>query len=100
MASSGFPEVIGFPFARIDFYPDILVFSAGRGVPFGRPHWSVARDKIWKIERTQHGVRFYAEGFKDPWVAGSLFPTHFMKKLIEQGIVPEGPVIPSRWNTI
>ena len=95
----GFPWVIGFPFARLDIAADTLTFSAGL-VPFGRPRWTVSRDKVTKIERTQNGVRFYAEGFDNPWVVASLFPNHFLAKLRECGIVPEGPVIPTRWNTI
>jgi hypothetical protein len=97
---NGVPTVIGFPFARLDIEADTLTFSAGHLVPFDRPHWTVSRDRIKKIERTQMGVRFYAEGFRDPWVVASLFPTRFLARLREYGIVPEGPVIPSRWNTI
>ena len=100
MPPSGFPEVVGFPFARIDFYADTLVFSVGRGVPFGRPRWSVDRRKILRVEPTQRGVRFYAEGFKEPWVTASLFPRYFLRKLAQEGIIPEGPVVPTRWNTI
>lgn len=100
MPPSGFPAVVGFPFARIDFRADTLVFSVGRGVPFERPHWSVDKNKIQRIERTQRGVRFYAEGFEHPWVVASLFPRYFLRELAKQGIVPDGPVVPSRWNTI
>ena len=96
----GFPRLIGFPFARLDIDGDTLTFSAGHLVPFGRPQWIVSRDKITKIERTQNGLRFYAEGFDNPWVVASLFPGRFLAKLRECGIVPEGPVTPSKWNSI
>jgi hypothetical protein len=96
----GIPRLIGFPFARLDIAADTLTFSAGHLVPFGRPQWTVSRDKIMKIERAQNGVRFYAEGFDNPWVVASPFRSRFLAKLLECGIVPEGPVIPVRWNTI
>lgn len=96
----GFPEVIGFPFARLDIDDDSLTFSGGRLVPFGRPHWTVRRDQITKLEPTSRGVRFYADGFSTPWVVASLFPRRFLAKLRRHGIVAEGPVVPSRWNTI
>ena len=95
----GFPRLIGFPFARLDIATDTLTFSA-RHMPFGSPRWTVSRAKITKIERTQNGVRFYAEGFDNPWVVASPFTNRFLTKLRECGIVPEGPVIPVRWNTI
>jgi|SRR5579875_1260003 len=97
--ASGFPAVVAFPFARIDFYADALVFSAAWGVPFGRPKWSVDREKIQRVQRTRRGVRFYADGFKDPWVVASLFPKYFLRRLAEQGIVPDDPIVQSRWNT-
>ena len=104
MARSGFPEVIGWPFSRIDIYDDVLVFSVGRGVPFqralGSPDLRVRRDQIRKVERTQRGVRFYADGFEDPWVTASIFAKYFLRRLAENGIVPEGPIVPSRWDTI
>jgi hypothetical protein len=96
----GFPVLIGFPFARLDIEDDTLTFSANRLVPSGRPRWSVRRDKITKIERTQNGLRFYAEGFDNPWVVASLFPSRFLAKLREHGIVAEGPIVPSKWNSI
>ena len=92
--------MIGFPFARLDIHEDTLAFSGGRGLPFGRPRWTVRRDQITKLERTQHGVRFYAEGFDNPWVVASLFPRRFLAKLRQHGIVAEGPVVPSKWNSI
>jgi hypothetical protein len=100
LRDGGFPEVIGFPFARMDIYEDTLAFSGGRGLPFGRPRWTVRRDQILKLERTQHGVRFYADGFDNPWVAASLFPERFLTKLRQHGIVVEGPITPSKWNSI
>lgn len=96
----GFPRLIGFPFARLDIAADTLTFSAGYLVPFSRPRWTVSRDKITKIERTQNGLRFYAEGFDNPWVVASLFPNRFLAKLREFGIVPEGPVTPTKWYSI
>jgi hypothetical protein len=95
----GLPRVIGFPFARVDIEEDTLTFSAGRLVP-GRPQWTVSREKVTKIEQTQNGVRFYAEGFDDPWVTASLFPKRFLAKLRDCGIVPQGPVMPTKWNSI
>jgi hypothetical protein len=92
--------LIGFPFARLDIAADTLTFSTGHSALWGGPQWTVSRDKITKIERTQNGVRFYAEGFDNPWVVASLFPKRFLAKLRECGIVPEGPIIPSKWNTI
>lgn len=100
VAEGGFPDVIGFPFARLEIDEDILTFSAGRAVPFRRPRWTVRRDQITKLERTQHGVRFYAEGFDSPWVVASLFPGRFLAKLSVHGIIAKGPVIPTRWDSI
>lgn len=96
----GFPTLIGYPFARLDIEDDTLTFSAGHFVPFSRPQWSVRRDAITRIERTQNGVRFYAMGFDNPWVIASFFPGRFLTKLRENGIVAEGPPIPSKWNSI
>ena len=96
----GFPEVVGFPFARLDIHGDALPFSGGGLLPFGRPRWTVRRDQVTKLERTQNGVRFYAEGFDNPWVVASLVPKRFLAKLREHGLVVEGQVIPSKWNSI
>ena len=96
----GFPEVIGFPFARIDISEDTLAFSSGRRLPFGRRQWTVRRDQITKLERTQHGVRFYADGIQSPWVVASLFPRRFLAKLRAHGIVADGPVVSSKWDSI
>jgi hypothetical protein len=96
----GPPEVIGFPFARLEIQEDSLSFSGARWLPFGRPHWTISRDKITKVERSRNGVRFYADGIPSPWVAGSLFPRRFLEQLRQHGIVVEGPVVPSKWNTI
>ena len=95
----GFREVIGFPFARLDIDDDSLAFSGPRLLPF-RPRWTVPRDQITTLERTQRGVRFYAQGFDNPWVVASLFPRRFLAKLRQHGIVAQGPVVPSRWNSI
>lgn len=100
LRDGGFVEVIGFPFARLDIDEDTLAFSGSRGLPFGRPLWAVRRDEITRLERTQNGVRFYAEGFDNPWVVASLFPRRFLAKLRQHGIVAEGPVVPSNWNSI
>ncbi len=94
----GFPELIGYPFARLDIYDDRLTFSAARLL--GVPRWTVQRDQITKLERTQKGVRFYAKGFDSPWLVASFFEDRFLGKLREHGIVAEGPVVRSTWTTI
>lgn len=99
-SDGSFPIVIGFPFARLDIDGDNLRFSAGRLVPFHRPRWQVSRSQITKIEHTQQGVRFYAAGFNDPWSVASIFPRHLLRKLSENGIVVDGPIIPTTWNSI
>ena len=93
------PRGIGFPFARIDIDDDGLAFSGVRLPPF-RPRWTVPRDRITALERTQRGVRFCADGFDNPWVVTSLLPRRFLAELRQHGIVAEGPVVPSRWNSI
>ena len=101
VGDSGSPEVIGFPFARLDICGDTLAFFGGHGLPFGRPRWTIRRDQISRLERTQNGVRFYAEGFDSPWVVASLFPHRFLAKLRKHGVVvAEGPIVPSKWNSI
>lgn len=101
MSSGGFPMLIGFPFARLDISEDELTFSAGFIVPFHRPRWTIKRSQISKLERTQGGgVRFYANGNPSPWVIGSLFPKYFVKKLKNNGIVANGPIIPTTWKSI
>jgi hypothetical protein len=94
----GFPVLIGYPFARLDIYDDRLTFSAGRLLSV--PRWTVQRDRITKLERTQRGVRFYAEGFDSPWLVASFFRDSFLDRLREHGIVAEGPIVPSTWTTI
>src|SRR5882757_10029113 len=80
MGLSGFPAVVGWPLARLEIHDEVLVFAVPRFLPFrsitGTPGRTVRRDTIKKIERTQHGVRFYADGFDDPWVIASIFPKH------------------------
>ena len=67
-APGAFPTLIGWPFAWIEVSDQSLTFSAGRLVQFGRPRWQARRDQMTKTERTANGVRFFAEGFRDPWV--------------------------------
>ena len=95
-----FPKLIGFPFAILDIVGDDLEFRAGRGAPFDRPRWKINRSQITKLERTVRGVRFYATGINDPWSIASLFPKYFLRKLAENGIVAEGPIIATTWNTV
>ena len=101
---SGFPAVVGWPLARIEIHDEVLVFAVPRVLPFrsiaGNPCRTVRRDKIKKIERTQYGVRFYADGFEDPWVIASIFPRRLLRRLAENGVVPSGPIVRSRWGTI
>ena len=78
---------------------DSMTFGAGCLVPFHRASWRVQREKVSRVERTHRGVRFYAEGFADPWVAASLFSDRFLRRLRELGIDPEGPPRPSTWTT-
>lgn len=95
------PTLIGWPFAWMEITADSVVFAAGRLVPFGRPRWEMRRVAVTKIERTRGGVRFFAEGFSDPWIAGSLFPRRFFKRLADAGIdIPDGPIVPTGWDTI
>lgn len=95
------PTLIGWPFAWMEITTDSITFSAGRFVPFGRPKWEVRKAALTKLERTRGGVRFIAEGFSDPWIAGSLFLQSFLAKLATAGIViPDGPVVPSGWDKI
>ena len=98
---SGFPRVIGYAFAWTQIERETLTFGSGRAALFGTVRWSVPRDQITRIERTQcGGVRFFAEGRSDPWVIGSLRPRHLLAKLRRHGLEPEGSVVRSRWNTI
>jgi hypothetical protein len=99
-APGAFPTVVGWPFAWIEVGPELLTFSSGRLVPFGRVRWSVRRDDITKVERTQNGLRFYAEGFPDPWVVASMLRGHFLRRLADLGIEAQGAVRPSTWKTI
>ena len=95
----GPPTVIGWPFARVSIKDGQLVFSSSRLVP-GRVSWQVNRSQIQRVEPTEHGVRFYAEGFDGPWIVGSLFPKRLLSKLRKGGVEPSGPVVPTTWNTI
>ena len=97
--SDGPPTVIGWPFAKVSINGDRLVFSSGRFVP-GGVSWRVTRSQIQRVEPTKGGVRFYAEGVDGPWIVGSLFPKHLLSKLRKGGIEPNGPVVPTNWNTV
>lgn len=95
------PTVIGWPFAWIEINADTLTFSAGKLVPFGRPRWAVPKDSLIKIERSSGGLRFYADGISDPWIAGSLFPKRFIRKLVSVGLtVPDDPIVGTKWDSI
>jgi hypothetical protein len=93
-----FPSVVGWPFAWMEITAQSLTFSTGLLLPFSRARWSVRRDAITKIERTQHGVRLYTEEPPDPWVVASLATGRFLRHLAGLGIRPEGPVRPSTWT--
>jgi hypothetical protein len=80
--------------------PETITFSAGKLVPFGRPRWSVQREAITRIERTQNGLRFHGEGLPDPWVVASLMSGRFLRRLAALGIKADGPTRPSTWTTI
>lgn len=99
-APEAFPTVVGWPFAWIESSEECLAFGTGMFAPFRRERWRVERDKISRVERTQGGVRFYAEGFPDPWVTASLFPNRFLRRLRELGIESDGPIQPSTWTKI
>lgn len=99
-AAGAFPTVVGWPFAWMEVSPDSLTFSTGRLVPFSRTRWTVRRDEITQIDRTQHGLRFYAKTFSDPWVVASLAARRFLRSLAELGIEGEGPIQPSTWTTM
>lgn len=96
----GRPVVVGYPFARMEIDGNTLTFTTGRMAIFDRASWSVKRNQIKKIQQTQRGVRFFAEGFDDPWVVASLFTATFLSKLREQKIEPRGIIVPSTWDTI
>jgi hypothetical protein len=66
----------------------------------GKVSWQVSRLQIQRVEPTKGGVRFYAEGVDGPWIVGSLFPKHLLSKLRKGGIEPNGPVVPTTWNTV
>jgi hypothetical protein len=92
--------IVGWPFGWLEVTDSQLTVAAGRLVPFGRPRWSVPREGIARVEPTQRGVRFFTDGFRDPWVVGSLFPGRLRRQLAECGIVPEGPVKRTSWNGV
>lgn len=99
-STGGSPMLISYPFARLEICGDELVFSAKFAAPFSRPKWIVHRSQISKLERTQHGVRFHASGYADPWIAGLLRTKHFLRKLEENGIAVSGPIVPTTWGTV
>jgi hypothetical protein len=95
------PTLIGWPFAWICLDADTITCSAGRLVPFGRPRWTVPRSAITKVERTGGGIRIFCNSLTDPWIVGSLFPNHLIKKLSEAGFeIPEDPVVPTGWDSL
>jgi hypothetical protein len=96
----GPPTTVGWPFAWLEVSEGNLTVAAGRLVPFGRPRWTVPVDRITRVEPTQQAVRFFADGFHDPWVIASLFPNRLLATLARFGIHPEGPTKPSTWNTL
>jgi hypothetical protein len=81
---------------------DSLTFGIGVGrlAPFSRAKWTVQRDDIARIERTQNGVRFYAKNRPDPWVTASVLGGRFLRRLAELEIEAPGPIRPSTWTTI
>jgi hypothetical protein len=64
-APRAFPTLIVWPFAWLEVTPETIL-SAGKLAPIGRPRWSVPREAITTIERTQNGLRFHAEDLPDP----------------------------------
>jgi len=96
----GAPTLIGWPFAWLEISEQELTVAGGRLVPFGRPRWTVPRGRITRVEPTGKGVRFFADGIRDPWVVGSLFPQRLLAQLASLGITPEGPVMPTSRNTV
>jgi len=95
----GPPTVIGWPFAKVSINDDRLVFSSGHLIP-GRVSWEVSRSQIQRVEPTQRGDRFFADGVEGPWVVASLFPKRQLSKLRIGGIEPSVPGVPSTSNTI
>lgn len=101
-APGAFPTVTGWPFAWMEVTAETLTFGTGVGrlAPFSRSKWTVVRDDIAKIERTQSGVRFYAKNRPDPWVTASLARRRFLRQLAELGIEAPGPIRPSTSTSI
>jgi hypothetical protein len=93
----GIPRVVAYPFAKIVIDGDHLSFSGG---VFGRQVRELTRSQVVRSERTQRGVRWFADGFDQPWVTASLFPARFLRRLERHGFRVDGPIVPSRWNTI
>lgn len=101
---SGFPVTVGWPLARLEICEDVVSVTVPRFLPLGSiagpANRTLPRDKITKIERTQYGVRRQSVDSEDPWVIASVFPKHLLRRLAENGIVPDGPIVPGSWGKV